>query len=196
MGRANHHCSLLSNPSIGDLMPICLPQAQPQTPDLLTDLLVDYKPNSIFLKSKNLNFQHLNFGIYGYNLNGYNTTVAGLMLHMSLPFSHVVKFDGRYYLHNGFHRAYGAAKAGATHMPCFIREVTTAEDVGIKPEVLAPWNPWMTFPLRLLQSSDPPTVGHFSRGYAHAVKLRSVSHTLQVAWSETVMPDEYDRMKP
>jgi hypothetical protein len=190
--RSDHHCASLSNPSVDDLLPICLPLIQPTIQSL--DPLIDLQPSRIIVKLRNLNARQLRAGVFGYVENGYQTTMAGMQIHVALPFVHVVTFNGRYYLHNGYHRAYGAAKAGATHLPCLLRAATSQEDAGIMPE--GPGQVWQTFPLRILEGPNPPTLGHFINDRACDVQVRSVSRVLHITWSESALPDEYERMKP
>lgn len=188
--RSGHHCGGLSSPDLGQLLPVCLPIQQPQPLDQTT--LLNHLPQSITIKSRNLNVRALLAGALGYNQNGYQSIVVGMQVHVALPFVHVVRLNGRCYLHNGYHRAYGMGTAGATHIPCFLRDVTTPEEAGIMPEGPI----WPTFPLRILQAANPPTVGHFIDGRAHPVQIRSVSRILHVTWSETAMPDEYENLNP
>jgi hypothetical protein len=109
--------------------------------------------------------------------------MAGAMFGVTLPFVHVVRFNGRCYLTNGFHRALGARKRGAGRMPCFFREVPTADEIGIRVD-------WSTFPIGLLESPYPPTLGHFTQGRAHTLPLKKVMRVVQVNWSEHALPME------
>jgi hypothetical protein len=193
MPRSNHHCATLRNPTVADLMPICLPQAQPK-PNDLSPLIDGPGPHApaqehSTVKVRNLNLQKITPGIFGLNQNGYESWVIGLQVHVTLPFVHVVRFNGRHYLHNGFHRAFGARTAGATHIPCLLRDAPTQQDAGIIGQ-------GQTFPLDLLESRDPPTLGHFTQGEAYDVQLRSISRIFHVAWSDAVLPDEYERLSP
>ncbi|HKT19523.1 MAG TPA: hypothetical protein VJR47_15855, partial [Stellaceae bacterium] len=188
--RSGQHCQALQNPTLDQMLAICLPMQQPKLQDQKP--IIDRQAQSISIKSRNLNVRSLLAGALGYNQTGYESVVAGMQIHVALPFVHVVRFNGRYYLHNGYHRAYGLAKAGATHMPCFLRDASKAEDAGILPEGPV----WVTFPLRILEAANPPTVGHFVDGRAYDVKMRSVSRLLTVTWVETAVPDEYDQLTP
>lgn len=179
--RSKHHCGGLKNPSVADLMKICLPQAQVRPADISPFVDVG-QWHCATIKSRNLSMRQLNRGIFNLNQNGYECWVAGMQIHVTLPFVHVVRYNNKYYLHNGFHRAYGARMAGAKNIPCLVRDVQTPEQAGIVAGA--------TFPLALLESGDPPTLGHFTRGCAYDVKLRSLSRLIHVAWTETVVPDE------
>jgi hypothetical protein len=78
---------------------------------------------------------------------------------------------------NGFHRALGARKRGAGRMPCLFRDVATHTEVGIRDD-------GSTFSVAVLESANPPTLGHFTQNRAHNVAIRKVSRILQVNWSE------------
>jgi hypothetical protein len=78
--------------------------------------------------------------------------------------------------------------AGAKNIPCLLRDVQTPQEAGIMDG--------QTFPLALLESGDAPTIGHFTQGRAHDVQLRAVSRLIHVTWTEAVVLDEYDGMKP
>ncbi len=169
--RSDHHCSTLPKPpSIADLLPVCLPMHRPSG-----EYHVNQLPHSVIIKSRSLNLMMMAAGI--------GPDMAGMNFGWSIPLLHVVRFNGRCYLHNGFHRAFGARLAGATHIPCIFRDVADADSAGIKSD-------GSTFGLPLLQSNDPPTIGHFTNGFAHSVTLRAVTRILHVSWSSYAMYDE------
>jgi hypothetical protein len=175
--RSNHHRNHLNlPPSIDDLIHICLPT----NPELVNFQALQHsntqQNQSILLKTKNLNLRSLAAGIF-------NAQFMGLQFFVSLPFMHVVLYDGRYYLHNGFHRALGIRRAGATHAPCLVRTVPDADSAGIR-------KVGGTFELALLESNNPPALGHFTDDRAHPVSLRGTSRILHVSWAEYVLPDE------
>lgn len=184
--RSKHHCGGLNQPSIADLLPICLPLAQAKPPDVSP--IVDFGPQSAIVKVRNLSARQLNQGIFTLNQNGYESWVAGMQIHVTLPFVHVVRLNGKYYLHNGFHRTYGARVAGATQIPCLLRDATSPEDAGIIDG--------QTFPLAVLESTNPPTIGHLTQGRAYDVQLRALSRVMHISWSQFVLPDEYQQMQP
>lgn len=170
--RSAHHCGGLANPpSVDDLMPICLPQNP--TPERFQAWP---GPQSAMLRSEGLNLVMLDRGVL-------KTTFMGIVFGPALPFLHVVRHNGRCYLHNGFHRAVGARAAGATHIPCVLRDVPDHASVGIRDD-------GSTFNATLLESNDPPTIGHFAQGRAHPVLIRSMSRILHVSWADYVIPNE------
>jgi hypothetical protein len=174
--RSNHHCGHLSDPpTIAELMALCLP-LNPDPSNIQTYQNSQTPFNqSMILKSRNLNVRAFGAGMF-------NAQFMGVQFGMSLPFSHVVRYNNRCYLHNGFHRSLGVRRAGATHMPCVLRDVTDPAAIGIADKA--------TFGLPLMESANPPTLGHFTNGRAHPVALRRTSRILHVSWAEYVLPDE------
>jgi hypothetical protein len=168
--RSNHHSGVFSAPpTLDELLHCCLPLAQ--TAEAITTVPGQA---SVILKARSLNVRAFNRGVF-------NGEFMGISFGVSLPYVQVVRYNNRCYLHNGFHRAYGARMAGATHVPCVFRDVASAPEVGIHSG---------TFPITLLESNDPPTVAHFTQNRSHAVRLRAHSRFLHVSWAEYVIPDE------
>ena len=171
-GRSNHHCAgLTSTPSISDLLEICLPKAQSNE-----SVMMAGSNNSMLLKAESLNIRLVQGGNIGPGF-------VGIQFGLSLPLVHVVRYAGRCYLHNGFHRALGVRQAGATHIPCLLRDVSTRDEVGTREDGL-------TFGSALLESANPPTLGHFTQGRAYDVQLRRQQRFINVSWSEYSMPME------
>jgi hypothetical protein len=173
--RSNHHGALLgSPPSLQEMLDICLPitptaeqynvQQQPGPPN---------RPSSLMIKARSLNLRVVQAG--------YNGNFGGVVIGPSLPVVQVCEFNGKYFLSNGFHRAYCLAMAGATEIPCILRRVSSESVIGIQEG---------TFPLDLLQSNNPPTLGHFIQNRAHDVQLRLTSRVITVSWSEWTVLDE------
>jgi hypothetical protein len=170
--RSDHHCHALGRPpTMTEMMEVCLPLTQPS--DTFT-LQNGPGAQSMLLRARSLNVRAVAQGFVG-------AGTIGVQFNHALPLTHVVRHNGRCYLHNGFHRALGLRAAGATVMPCLFRDVATPEEVGIGPS---------TFQLALLESADPPTVGHFTQGRAHPVQLRAHSKIIHVSWAEHVVPEE------
>lgn len=179
LDRAQHHCAALSNPpTVDELVSICLPLAWPPE-TTQSSRYVHVGHQSIIVKSRSLNFRVLNQGVF--QQPGAHEASIGVIIGTALPIAHVVRLNNRYYLHNGFHRAVGAGRMGATHIPCVVRDVATAEEARIGMN---------TFPLPLLESPNPPTLAHFIEGRAYPVALRAMSRIVQISWADHVVPDE------
>ncbi len=170
--RSEHHCGHLGNPpTLAELLPLSLPLAPIQE-----QISIAQQPQSIVLKSRSLNIQAQMQGMIGQN-------VLGMQFGVSLPFVHVVRLDGRHYLHNGYHRTYGAMLAGAKHIPAVIRDVADAAAAGVRDD-------GNTFPLQILESEHPPTVANFNNIGSAKVDLRAMTRILHVSWAEYAIPDE------
>lgn len=170
--RSGFHCGGLGNPpSMEELLNVCLPQQQANEPVMLS---ADGK--SLLVRAESLNIKTLKAGPI-------QPGFLGIQIGLSLPLLHVVRFNGKCYLHNGFHRALGARAAGATHVPCLFRDVNSHEEVGVN-------NAGATFSAELLESGNPPTLFHFTQGRAHNVQLRRAARYIHVSWSEFAMPVE------
>ena len=178
--RAATHCGHLNNPTVDDLLPVCLQINE--SPLDFTHSIVDNQSKSVIVMTRNTNLNMREWGLFGIRTPaGTDSRVAGAQILMNFPFVHVVRFNGRCYLHNGFHRVYGARIAGATHVPCILRDIGNAAEIGLGPN---------TFQLPLLEGANPPTVGHFTLGRAHNVRLRAASRIIHVSWAEYTMPIE------
>jgi len=174
--RSGSHCAQLANPPTEDeLYACCLPTKVP------TDQIHSSRQGqSMIIKSRSLNLVTFAEG----PLQSPMPTV-GLQFWWGIPFVHVVRFGGRCYLHNGYHRSYGLLQAGATHMPCLFRDVATAEEAGIKAD-------GGTFSQAVLTGPNPPTIGHFNAARALTVQMRRAIRILQINWSQHMMFDEPD----
>lgn len=106
---------------------------------------------------------------------------VGVQVGAALPLAHVLRIDGRCYLQNGFHRAVGLRAAGAAAMPCLVRDAASPDELGLGHG---------TFDRALLESANPPTLGHFTQGRAHPVRLRAMSRIVHVSWAEYLVADE------
>jgi hypothetical protein len=173
--RADYHCNHLSNPPTPDeLFSVCLPTSAPSD-----DWKQSFSGQTVIVRSRSRNLKIVRGGPL--RIQGV-PNVVGIQFGWKLPAVHVVRFNGRCYLHNGYHRALGCALRGAKAMPCLFRDVQLPGQVGITPPE--------TFSQALLESPNPPTLGHFIHRRALAVQLRVRSRMIQVNWSEHVIAEE------
>lgn len=138
------------NAPMKKLLDLCLPRYNPPLPaSVLKPTIAD---NALIFECDDINFQPLPNLLGGENKPDESVSVTVQMARSS-PFVQVAHFRGRYYLKNGYHRAYQLGKMGFTHIPCIVGEAATWEQVVGKGSV--------AFSQDLLTSNNPPTVGHF-----------------------------------
>jgi hypothetical protein len=133
-------------------------------------------PQSLIIRSECLNIQTQAQGVF-------NTMFAGIQFGVTLPFVHVVRLGGRYFLHNGYHRTNGVRASGATHVPCIVRDVPDFAAAGVRAD-------GTTLPETAFTGADQPTMLHYAQGRAAGVSLRTVNRILHVSWAEYAIPVE------
>jgi hypothetical protein len=172
LDRSAHHCTVVAQPPAYDeLLKICLPLAQ--TPEKFDFLL---GAQSLILRSRTLNLGIRTAGVF-------NGAFGGFVFGPVLPFVHVTRVNGRCFLFDGYHRAVGLSRAGATHVPCIVRDVPDLLSAGVKSD-------GSTFGESIFAAAHVPTIGHFARGRAHEVSLRATSRIMHVSWAEYAWQDE------
>jgi hypothetical protein len=162
--------SIGAPPRLEELLPICLPHTLEIAPSQLAQL-----PNSLCFKTPSLNLRILGAGQLG--IDPAQHFIAGIAFGPSSNLVQVIQFEGRTYLRNGFHRAFGLARSGATHIPCVFLEAADFAQVGVQGGSL-------TFGRELLASDNPPTLAHLTPDRAYAVALRTITKIITVSWSE------------
>jgi len=174
LDRSEFHCGALTTPpTLGELLNLCLPSNPPSE-----QYNISVNEYSAVIRARSLNLQ---VGPKG-SLNPPQNTAFGILLNVTLPLVHVTRFNGRCYLHNGYHRVYGAKLAGATHIPAILRDTATAADAGIRAD-------GSTFDLALLESASPPTLAHLTPAVAHEIEMKAVHRVITITWTDHVVPD-------
>ncbi len=133
----DHMPQLSANPTLEETLHLCLP----------TDVDVPqvsytwYQAGGI-VTGVTLNFPGMNTRLYRHpqflpdpqqKLLGF----VGLFVGIGSPLIQVAKFEGRYYLKNGYHRVYALIKAGMTHVPCILLEAKSESQHWLGRGVLA-----------------------------------------------------------
>jgi hypothetical protein len=77
----------------------------------------------------------------------------GLTIHHGSPFMEVGVYRGRWFLRDGYHRAYSLLQAGVFEIPAVIVHARTLEELGAN-------QPWF-FPEQVLFGARPPLVADF-----------------------------------
>jgi hypothetical protein len=99
------------------------------------------------ITSPNLNLAVLgNFDATGNRAPQASQLGFGFTVGVPPSFIEVARFQGRYVLRDGHHRSFGLLSRGFTHVPAYVRDVATAEDLA----------PAGTLPLSAWQGDRPP----------------------------------------
>jgi hypothetical protein len=128
------------------------------------------RPNGTFvLRSSNPN---LHFRIT-------SDPASPLSIHAGGPFFEVARFRGRWFLRDGYHRAYALLKAGVFEMPAVIVYAKTIEELG----AIQPW----FFTEEILFSESPPRVVDFLEDdFVLEYDRPSLIRTLRITLEETL----------
>ena len=182
LDRSMSRCGILpQNPTVAELLPICLPTADANEKINMVRLpdgqAKSLSVGAFLLTAPSLNVHVVDAGFFPAD------NKIGIQFGMSVPLVHVVRFNGRCYLHDGLHRTIGARNKGATHIPCIFRDAQSAADIGVKTDR-------STFSLPVLEAVDAPTVGHFTQGRAYDVQLKRYKRLVHVTWAEYGIADE------
>jgi hypothetical protein len=172
---------LAGRTDLPSLLAICLPTDPPI--DIRPGAGFDYtvEPGSTAQKgsatfvSDNMNVRVLAGGPVGSD-DARRLFVGGVAFGEATRFIQVVRFGGRFFLRNGYHRAYGLRRAGVTHMPAIVIEGNNYSDTGAQQGG--------TFDRKLLESDHPPVCGHYTQGRAIEVTLRASRRVITAAWTE------------
>ncbi len=176
--RSSAHCRGIQHPpELADTVPVCLPQSVEHRP-----IHVSFVQHGLLLRDQSLNFRIMGAGLIGEDLRD-QVSLGGVAVGVTDPWVSVVRFNGRCYLRNGYHRVYGLRAAGATHIPCLFWDVTDYSRVGAIGGVA-------TFDRSLLESSNPPTCRHLTDALAYRVILRRMSRFIHVTWAEYAVPED------
>lgn len=164
--------------SRGQLLHICMPQDVPMPNVSQPQMGSDGK--SIIIASPDLNV--LPFPAVPGEKTDERVNLLVFPFGIIAPLVQVVRFQDRYYLKNGYHRAVHLGLLGYKEMPCILLEATSYEQVGPTGDGV--------FPPSLLESENPPTCGHFIQHRACAVNLRKMKRLLRFTLSAEVEPEE------
>lgn len=175
---SDNRCATVKDvPSIDEMIKLCLPQ-QPENYQIQTTVT----DRSAVIKCSNLN---VNIGARGViEIDPRGPKPIGILVSGNLPFVEVSRFNGYCYLRNGYHRAYGLARRGATHIPCVLRDVASIDETGVKEDGSTLGSAIMH------DANNRPTLGHFIQNRACAVAIRKMERIITVNWSECVVDDE------
>jgi hypothetical protein len=162
--------SQISVPPVGDwagLLDLCLGAVAP----LDFEILHNISTNTLVIRSSNPNL----------HLRTTNHKVFPLSLHTGGPFFEVASYRGRWFLRDGYHRAYALLKASVFHVPAVIVHANTLQELGAN-------RPWF-FGEQLLFADAPPLVTDFlNDGLVTEYNRPALIKTLRITMEETLTP--------
>jgi hypothetical protein len=161
-------------PTLADALRLCIPL----TPSAPSFVIAGDPMQDLVIKSPS---KDVRIQVRGQMPHAPN--VFGIQIGWAPPFVQVLRFQGRCYLHNGFHRAFGLRRQGLLKLPCLFRDVNDFSEIGAI-------GADKTFERAELESDNPPTFGHFANDRAYHVRLRQTSRIIHVSWSEYDVPEE------
>ena len=104
-----------------------------------------------------------------------------IIVHAGSPFFEVAQYHGRWFLRDGYHRAYGLLRAGVFQLAAVVVQTRTLEELGAA-------RPWF-FPEEVLLSSSPPRVTDFlDDALVLEYERIPLVKTLRVTMEETLAP--------
>ena len=93
-----------------------------------------------------------NIGVTSVSAHGFDAS-SPIAIHAGSPFFEVAQYRERWFLRDGYHRAYSLLRAGVFRLPAVIVQARTLEELGAT-------RPWF-FPEEVLFSPTPPRVTDF-----------------------------------
>ncbi len=176
--RADDLCGRLNSASTMDsILRICLPH---HLEEIDAEAVVE--GNGIRITSPTLNVRLFAEGKLTYEQKRHLVQVE-VGYGMASPLVHALRLNGRCYLRNGFHRAYGLRRLGFTHLPCLLLEAADFAQLGAT-------GADATFECSLLESTNPPTCGHLTRGQGYPVSVRTATKEITISWAESILRAE------
>jgi hypothetical protein len=148
---------------------IALAFAQPAA--VACNVVHDPDSRTLTLRSTNPNLQ----------LRVMDDAAAPVSVHSGSPFFEVARYRGRWFLRDGYHRAYNLLRAGVFEMPAVIIETKTIEELG----AVQPW----FFSEEILMSQTPPLVTDFlNEDLVLEYNRPALIKTLRITMEETLAP--------
>jgi hypothetical protein len=135
------------------------------------ELIHDHSTRTVTIRSSNPNL----------HIRTTNDAASPLSIQNSGPFFEVACFRDRWFLRDGYHRAYDLMRAGVFEVPAVVIQVSNLEDLGAA-------QPWF-FPEEVLFSETPPRVADFlNDDLVIEYERPPLIKTLRITLEETLGP--------
>ena len=163
----------ITDTSVAAMLALCLPAAPM---DVKATWTIGGGPftGNVTLVAESLNLTALGPPAIPVNGRVDPASEIGPILGVASDLVHVFQVGGRFYLRNGYHRAWALRKAGATHMPALILQASSYAQGQVPAAGF--------FPPALVTGPNPPTMGHFTQDRAYPVKLRRARRRVRITW--------------
>jgi hypothetical protein len=102
-------------------------------------------------------------------------------LYGGCPFFEVAEFRGRWFLRDGYHRAYHLLRAGIYHLPAVVIRARTIDEVGAT-------QPWFFSEEQLFSSHPPHVVDFLDDDLILRYRRLRFKKTIQISIEETLQP--------
>jgi hypothetical protein len=136
------------------------------------DLTHDHSMSTLTLRSTNPNL----------HIRAINDAASPISIQTGGPFFEVAHFRNRWFLRDGYHRAYALLRAGIFQVPAVIVHASTLDQLG----AVQPW----FFPETILFSKAPPLVTDFlNNDLVLEYERPALIKTLRITWHETLALD-------
>lgn len=135
------------------------------------ELIYDHSTRTVTIRSSNPNL----------HIRTTNDAASPLSIQNSGPFFEVACFRNRWFLRDGYHRAYDLLRAGVFEVPAVVIQVSNLEDLGAA-------QPWF-LPEEVLFSETPPYVADFlNDDLVIEYERPPLIKTLRITLEETLTP--------
>jgi len=165
---------LLDASDLLSALKLCFPSDKPTA----LAINVDQPQKAITVSGVNPALQVM--GYHWGQQNAQGPFVVSLYIGAGPNIAQVSRYRGRYFLSNGYHRAYRLMKAGFSHIPCLIREANSIAETG----ALVPG----FFSESVLMSARPPIFTDFSDDVLGvSVPIHAVKKVVRIRPDEFLM---------
>jgi len=156
-----------------DLVTLTFGPAKP----VVAELIHDEARRHLVMRSRDPNL-HFRFS---------SDASAPVTVHAGSPFFEVAQYRGRWFLRDGYHRAYALLRAGIFKLPAVVVQAKSIAELGAD-------RPWF-FPEEILFSSTPPLVTDFlddalTIEYERPPLIRTLRVTLEETFASSMLSGE------
>jgi hypothetical protein len=175
--------SLPTTPDAASVLKFCLPIGFP----VQAGINIDPQSSAVTISS---NLPHLAVGGLGVNQAGPGTAPSVVFtLGVNANYVQVVKYQGRHFLKNGYHRAYALRERGVTAVPCVYAEISDYALTGA--------NRPGFFSREIIMSERPPMMPDFFDNTVSAdIKIQPTMNVIRIKAEQYPVPIPPEDVEP